>query len=87
MTILQKASDRDGFIYEVIKVILTNTGPLPEKRLQFMLLNCGVYVKKPLLEEALAFMKKEGMLTDVPSAPPEAKQKIMTPQKPKIIIP
>lgn len=85
MTILQKLSDRDGFIYEVIRVILMNTGPIPDSKLQFILLSCGVYVKKPLLEEALKVMKEKGILKDAP--PPEAKQKIMTPQKPKIIIP
>lgn len=85
MTILQKCSDRGSFIYEVIKVILTNTGPLTNAKLQFVLLNCGVYVKKPLLEEALEHMKKEGMLTDMPQ--PKQKQTVMTPQRPKIIMP
>jgi hypothetical protein len=85
MTILQKLSDRNSFIYEVIKVILTNTGPLTNAKLQFVLLSCGVYVKKPLLEEALEHLKKEGMLSDMPT--PKQEKAVMPPQRPKIIMP
>lgn len=84
MTILKKLSDRDSFIYEAILIILRNTGPIPDQRLQFLLLNCGVLVRKPLLEEALKKMKDEGILKD---APPAEKQKVMQVNKPKIIVP
>lgn len=79
MTILQKLSDRDGFIYDVIKIILVNAGNMDTKRLQFLLLTCGVYVKKPLLEEALKTMMEKGLLTK-----PQPKPKI---ELPKIIHP
>lgn len=75
MTILKKLSDRDGFIYEVIQVILANTGQMPINKLQFLLLNCGVYVKKPLLEEALKTMLEKGLLKH-----PEPKPKIALPK-------
>lgn len=80
MTILQKASDRDGFIYEVIKCILVNVGPMDAKRLQFQLLVCGVWVKKPLLEEILLKMKEKHLIGDPP-------MKIKPVEKPKIILP
>lgn len=73
MTIIQKLSDRDGFIYEVIKIILVNAGPMDMKRLQYQLLTCGVYVKKDLLTEALKTMNEKGLLTK--------------PDKPKIELP
>lgn len=85
MTILQKTSDRDGFIYEAILIVLRNTGPIPDQKLQFILLSCGILVKKPLLEEALKVMKEKGILKDV--APGEQKQKVMQVNKPKIIVP
>lgn len=80
MTILQKASDRDGFIYEVIKCILVNDGPMDIKRLQRILLNCGVWVKKDLLTEVVKTMNEKGLV-----GKPEPK--LATPVKPKIIIP
>lgn len=79
MTIIKKLSDRENFIYEVIQVILVNAGPMDSKRLQFLLLTCGVYVKKPLLEEALKTMKEKGLLTK-----PQPKPKI---ELPKIVHP
>lgn len=79
MTILQKPSDRAGFIFEVIKCILVNDGPMDQKRLQRILLNCGVYVKKDLLSEILKTMNEKGLL-----AKPQPKPKI---ELPKIIMP
>ena len=79
MTILQKASDRDGFIYDVIKIILINDGPMDMKRLQRILLNCGIYVKKDLLTEVMKTMNEKGLLTK-----PTEKPKI---ELPKIIMP
>lgn len=87
MTILKKLSDRDSFIYEAILIVLKNTGPIPDIKLQFILLSCGVLVKKPLLEEALKKMKAEGILKESEQPPPQAKQKVMTPARPKIIMP
>ena len=79
MTILQKASDSDGFIYEVIQVILSNMPPMSVKKLQFMLVSSGVYVKKPLLDEILKTMKEKKLLAE-----PTPKPKI---ELPKIIHP
>lgn len=77
MTILQKLSDRDGFIYDVIKIIVINNKNIQLQGLQYKLLECGVYVKKPLLEEALKTMIDKGLLS--PAAPPKKVE------KPKII--
>lgn len=77
MTILQKLSDRDGFIYDAIKIIINNNPNIQLPKIQYKLLECGVYVKKPLLEEALKTMIEKKLLS--PSAP------IKTPPKPKII--
>lgn len=82
MTILQKTSDRDGFIFEVIKIIVNNNKNIQLPGIQYKLLECGVYVKKPLLEEALQTMIDKKLLT--PTAPPSPIKKITTP---KIIVP
>jgi hypothetical protein len=79
MTILQKLSDRDGFIYEVIKIIVVNNKNIQLPQLQYKLLECGVYVRRPLLEEALKTMIEKKLLS-----PSEPKPKIVTP---KIITP
>lgn len=77
MTILQKLSDRDGFIFEVIKIIVINNKNIQLGQLQYKLLECGVYVKKPLLEEALKTMIEKKLLS-----PAQPIQKV---EKPKII--
>jgi len=82
MTIIQKLSDRDGFIYEAIKMILVNMGPMPVARIQFELFKCGVYIKHPLLIEAMKSMDEKGLLTK-----PAPKPKIAVPPLPKIIMP
>jgi len=79
MTIIQKLSDRDGFIYDAIKMILVNVGPMPVPRLQFELFKCGVYIKMPLLAEAMKTMQEKGLLTKP--------NPIALPAKPKIIMP
>lgn len=62
MTIIKKLSDRENFIFEAIKLLLINMGNMDMKRLQFELFRSGVYIKKPLLEEALIYMKEQGMI-------------------------
>lgn len=79
MTIIQKLSDRDGFIYEAIKLLIVNMGPLPPQRIQFELFRAGVYIKKPLLDEAIEVMKKEGILGKPPEKPKIALPKIIMP--------
>ena len=79
MTILQKASDCDGFIYEVIKCILVNDGPMDQKRLQRILLNCGVYVKRDLLSQILTTMNEKGLVGKPPEKPKIALPKIIMP--------
>lgn len=79
MTILNRLSDRDGFIYDVISIIVKSDGNLSMLKLQRALLSCGVYVKKPLLEEAVKTMMDKGLLTKP--------NPIKVPEKPKIILP
>ena len=74
MTILQKPSDREGFIFEVIRIILLNDGNMNKQKLQRVLLGCGVYVKKPLLDEILKTMLEKKLIDPNPKV-----------QKPKII--
>lgn len=81
MTIIQKLSDRDSFIYEAISLCLVNMGNLNLQRLQWQLFQAGVYIKKPLLEKAIEEMKAKGLV-----GKPEPK-KIATPTLPKIIMP
>lgn len=77
MTIIEKLSDRGGFIYEAITLLLVNMGNMDQKKLQFELFRSGVYIKKPLLVEALKVMKEKNLISK-----PEPKI-----QTPKIIVP
>lgn len=79
MTIINKLSDRGNFIYEAIALVLQNAGNMDMKSLQYKLFECGVYVKKPLLSEAMKVMLDKGLLTK-----PE-KPVITEAPKPKII--
>lgn len=79
MTIINRLSDRDGFIYDAIAILLVNIGYMDLKRLQFELLKCGVYVKKTLLQEAVKTMNEKGLITKPPV--------VQAPAKPKIIVP
>lgn len=78
MTILKKLTDRDSFIYEVIKIIIVNNKGIQMPALQMKLLECGVYVKKPLLQEALETMLKTGQLNPVKQVAKVEKPKIIT---------
>lgn len=67
MTILEKLSDRNSFIFEAILLVLNNTTSketpvLSVPKLQWKLFECGVYVKKPLLLQAIAVMKDKGLI-------------------------
>lgn len=78
MTIIKKLSDRENFIFEAITLLLVNLGNMDQKRLQFELFRSGVYIKKPLLSEALKVMKENGQIGK--PQPPVI-------QRPKIIVP
>lgn len=73
MTILEKLSDRNSFIFEAIKLILVNQGNMDLKRLQWELFQCGVYVRKDLLKQAVSVMNEKGLLTK-PDAKPVQKE-------------
>lgn len=72
MTVIQKLSDRDNLIFDAIKMILINQGAMEPKNLQWKLFECGIYIKGPLLKQALAVMNEKGELTkpDVQSKEP-----------------
>lgn len=63
MTHIQKLSDRDSLIFDAIKMILVNEGEMSSKDLQWKLFQCGVYIKGPLLKQALSVMNEKGELT------------------------
>jgi hypothetical protein len=63
MTVITKLSDRDNLIFDAIKMILVNQGPMEPKDLQWKLFECGIYIKGPLLKHALAVMNEKGELT------------------------
>lgn len=60
MTILEKLSDRHGFIFPCIKMILMNKGNMPLPRLQWELFQCGIFVTDTLLRQAVAVMYEKG---------------------------
>lgn len=73
MTILEKLSDSNSFIFEAIKLILVNMGTMDLKQLQWELFNRGIYVKKDLLKQAISVMNEKGLLTK-PNAKPVQKE-------------
>lgn len=67
MTIIEKLSDRGSFIYEAILLVLNNNVDKEHPnmsigRLQWILFQCGVYIKKPLLMQALSVMREKGLV-------------------------
>jgi len=75
MSIIEKLSDRGGFIYEVIMVTLKNNPPMNKAKLQYELLKCGVYIKAPLLEAAINTLIEKKLL------PPPNEKKEANPQE------
>lgn len=63
MTVIQKLSDRESLIFEVVPVILINLGNMDINRLQWELLNRGIYIRKPLLKQAVSVMLEKGLLS------------------------
>lgn len=80
MTIIQKLSDRGSFIYEAISLCVVNSPnkSLRPNQIQWALFQAGVYIKQPLLDQALKEMREKGIM-----GKPEPK--VVTPAKPKII--
>lgn len=78
MTILKSLSDRDGFIFEVIRIIVNNNKDIQLAGIQYKLLECGVYVKKTLLEEAIKTMIEKKLLTPATPVKKVEKPKIIT---------
>lgn len=62
MTVVEKLSDRGNLIFEAIKLLLVNEGPMPYYKLQYRLFCCGIYIKKELLLQAMSVMKEKGLL-------------------------
>lgn len=62
MTVIEKLSDRSGFIFEAIKLVLVNKGFMDAKKLQWELFQCGVFIKGPLLNQAISVMVEKGQL-------------------------
>jgi hypothetical protein len=63
MTVIQKLSDRESLIMEVVPVILLNMGHMDVNKLQWELLNRGIYIRKPLLRQAVSAMLEKGVLS------------------------
>lgn len=63
MTVISKLSDRDGLIYEAIKIILINEGSMKWQQLQYELLKCGMFVNGNLLQQAISVMKSKGLVS------------------------
>lgn len=62
MTVVEKLSDRGNLIFEAIKLLLVNEGPMPYQKLQYRLFCCGIYIKKELLLQAMSVMKEKGLI-------------------------
>lgn len=62
MTVIEKLSDRGGFVFEAIRLILYNKGTMKTPKLQWELFERGVFVKEALLKQAISVMKENRML-------------------------
>lgn len=63
MTIINKLNDRGGFIFDVIRIIVVNKGKMTVDKLQLELLQCGVYIQKELLRDALSRLIEKKILS------------------------
>lgn len=66
MTIIEKLSDRNGFIYEAILLVIKNNPAMNKKQLQYKLFECGVYLKAPLMMQALSVLYEKKLLIPPP---------------------
>lgn len=70
MTVIEKLSDRNGLIFNAIKLILVNEvqdvkkDGLNAKQLQYKLFQAGIYIDGPKLAQALSVMNEKGQLTN-----------------------
>jgi hypothetical protein len=64
MTVIEKLSDRHSLIYEAIILIIKNSevtmNPL---KIQYKLFECGIYIKAPLLMQALSVLQEKKLIT------------------------
>jgi hypothetical protein len=66
MTVIEKLSDRHNFIFDALKMVMVNVREndkpkmMSVQELQWRLFQCGVYIKGPLLQQAIAVMKERG---------------------------
>lgn len=79
MTIIQKLSDRGGFILDVIRIILTQKGMMKTPQLQFELLQCGIYIPMPMLKQAISVMIENKILQKPNETVPEQTQASVQP--------
>ena len=62
MKVVEKLSDQGSFIFEAIKLILVNKGFMNPNKLQWELLQLGIFIKLTLLKQAIAVMMEKGEL-------------------------
>lgn len=62
MTVIEKLSDRHNLVFDLIKLILVNEGPMDAKKLQYKLFQSGVYIKGSLMKQAISVMNEKGEL-------------------------
>lgn len=65
MSVIEKLSDRNGLVFEAIKMVLVNAGNMNIQRLQWELFKCGIYIKQPLLLQAMAVMKEKNTISRI----------------------
>ena len=56
--IVKKIKQNDYLIMDAILIILGRKGQLEINKLQYELLNCGIIIQQPLLNEAISELKK-----------------------------
>ena len=62
MTIIEKLSDRNGLIFQAIRLILVNEGEMSLLTLQYRLFRAGIYIPDETLKQAMAVMREKGLI-------------------------
>lgn len=62
MTEILKLSDRNGLIFQAIKLIVMNEGSQNMQELQYKLFQAGIMISVTLLKQAVSVMKEKGDL-------------------------
>lgn len=74
MTVIEKLSDRNGLIFQAIRLVLVNEGEMNLLQLQYKLFQVGIYISDAMLKQAMSVMKEKGLVGKPQSNGQESKE-------------